>query len=148
MKKINIYYLFDILLTLATVFFLLSRIDIFLLGSMALYLITWTLVLLESIEKTQLTQTVVTNDSDEIVLYKPKHESALKEMAPHTSVEGVESIKVAGKVFKTSKGTHVVIARDNRISTKAITGKIANIIRGGFIKSAPDAGWNMLFEKN
>lgn len=146
MKKINIYYVFDGLLLLSLVFFLLAiKRKAFVYDASASIIITFILVVLEAYDKTQLTQAVVTNDSDSVVLYKPEYESELKEIAPHTSVEGVDGIKVADKVFKISSGTHVVIGSDNSITTKAISGKIANIIRGGYITSAPDPGWDKLF---
>ena len=149
MKKINIYYVFDGLLTLATVFFLFSRKDIkFLYAAIALLIITSILVILESIEKTQYTQTIVKNESDNAVIYKPENKSYLKKIAPHTSVEGVDGIKVSGKVFKACSGTHIVVKDTGRIVTKSISGKVANIVRGGFISKAPDANWNKMFRIN
>ena len=145
MKKINIYYVFDALLAIAIVLFFLSRNDIALYGFLASVLIANILVLLEAGKKTQLTPAIVINNSDMPVIFKPKNESNLKEMAPHTSAEGVEGIKVAGKVFKACSGTHVVIGKTGRITTKALSGKVANIIRGGFFSSAPDESWNLLF---
>lgn len=146
MKKINIYYVFDGLLALSIVFLLLSRRHIgFLYGSVSSVIITCILVILEAYDKTQLTQTVVTNNSGNVVLYKPENESTLKELKAHTTVVGVDGFKVAGKVFKACSGTHVVINSDDSITTKAITGKIANIIRGGYFTKAPDAGWDKFF---
>lgn len=146
MKKINIYYVFDVLLALSILFLFLSRKHVnFLYGSFGAVVITGILVLLEMKEKTQLTPTIVKNDSDNNVLYKPENDSTLKELKPHTSVEGVDGIKVSGKVFKACSGTHVVINGDDSITTKSITGKIANTIRGGYITSSPDAGWDDFF---
>lgn len=147
MKKFNIYYLFDSMLAISAVLLLLSRKDIrFLYGAGALVIVTVILVLLEGFEKTQLTQTVVANNSDNTVKFKPEHGSEPKEIAPHASVEGVDGIKVSGKVFKASSGTHVVIESDGEIKTKSLSGKFANTIRGGFIESAPDAAWQPLFD--
>ena len=147
MKKLNIYYLFDCLLALATVSFFLSKKDIkFLYGAIILVIVTGILVWLESKEGTQLTQTVVTNNSDNTIKFKPEHESEPKEIDPHTSVEGIDGIKVSGKVVKACSGTHISIGNNGQITTKALSGKVANIVRGGFISSAPDAAWQPLFD--
>ena len=115
---------------------------------MALLIVTDLLVLLEAFEKTQLTQTVVTNNSDNTIKYKPEHESEPTEIARHSSVEGVDCIKVSGKVFKACSGTHISIDTDGRIHTEALSGKVANIIRGGFITTSPDATWDKIFQAN
>lgn len=146
MRKINIYYVFDGLLSIAIVFFLLSRKDIrFLYGAGALVIITVILVVLESIEKTQLTQTIVENESDSAVFFKPEDGSGPLVIAPNTSAQGVDGIKVSDKVFKACSGTHVVVEDMGRIKTKSISGKVANMVRGGIISKAPDKSWEPLF---
>ena len=147
MKRFNIYYLFDCMLALATVSFFLSKRDIkFLYGAIILVIVTGILVWLESKEKTQLTQTVVTNNSDNTIKFKPESESEPGDISPHSSVKGVDGIKVSGKVFKASSGTHVVIESNGKIKTKSLSGKVANTISGGYITSAPDPSWQHLFD--
>lgn len=116
------------------------------MGFLILSLITAILSLFwEMFEKTQLIQTVVVNDYDNIVIFKLQNGSEPQEIAPHTSMEGVVGIKVSGKVFKICSGTHVIIDNKNRIKTKAITDKITNTIIDGKIETAPDESWNLLF---
>lgn len=148
MKKFNIYYLFDVLLALALVFFFLSRKDIrFLYGTGIFVIITIILVWLEMREETQLTQTVITNNSENAVMVKPESGAEPEEVKPHASVEGVDGINVAGKVFKACSGTHVVINKNGRITTKALSGKVANFVRGGYISTPPDPAWDKLFNQ-
>jgi len=147
MKKFNIYYLFDVLSALAIVFLCFGKKDkLFIFGSAVLFITVGILVILELFEKTQLTQTVVTNNSDKTVMIKPENGSEPEELAPHSAVEGADGINVDGKVFKACSGTHVVIDQNRKITTKALSGKFANFIRGGYITTAPDAGWNNLFK--
>lgn len=134
MKKLNIYYVFDGLLALALLLFLLSsKSKVFVFGGSALVIITFILVILEAFEKTQLTPTIVTNDSDMLVKYKEGSGSQPIDLPPHEVAEGVDGFKVSGKVFKACSGTHISIGNNGQITTKALSGKVANIVRGGFI---------------
>lgn len=145
MKKLNIYYVFDGLLALALLLFLLSsKSKVFVFGGSALVIITFILVILEAFEKTQLTPTIVTNDSDMLVKYKEESGSHPLDLQPRDIAEGVDGFKISGKVFKACSGTHIVIDKTGRISTKALSGKFANTVRGGFISSAPDESWDLL----
>lgn len=147
MKKINIYYVFDGLLALALVLFLFSsKSKVFVFGASALIIITFILVVLEAFEKTQLTSTIVINDSDMLVKYKEESGTQPIDLPPHGVAEGVDGFKVSGKVFKACSGTHVVIDNTGTITTKALSGKFANSFRGGIITTPPDDAWKPLFD--
>ena len=146
MKKINIYCIFDILILTACVFFILSKKDVrYLYGAGSFVIITIILVWLEMNKETQLTDTVVTNDSDSTVFFKPENDSEPKEIRPHTTAEGVDGINVCGEVYKLCSGTHVIVDKNNQVKTKSLSGKFANNFRGGKISSPKDVGWEPLF---
>ena len=109
-------------------------------------IITFILVILEAFEKTQPAPTIVTNNSDILVKYKEESGSQPLDLQPHDVAEGVDGFKVSGKVFKACSGTHIVIDNTGKITTKALSGKFANTVRGGFISSAPDESWELLFK--
>lgn len=102
--------------------------------------------MLEKNEKTQITQTIVKNESKGNVFFKPENESEPLTLAPHTSAERIDGIKFCGRVYKLCNGTDVIIDSNNKITTKALTGKFANLTMGGVLTSPPDPSWQPLFD--
>ena len=58
---------------------------------------------------------------------------------------GVDGVKTSKGVYKFCTGTHVIIDEKGNVKTKSLTGKLVNLLWGGYLKTAPDDHWKGLF---
>ncbi len=90
-------------------------------------------------------KTKVNNDSDENIFAKSENDCDAQTLLPHSVKYNIDGVKVNGKVFKASDGTHIVVNADGSIKTKSFIGKFINSTRGGYLSTPPDDGWKPLF---
>lgn len=93
-------------------------------------------------------KTIVTNESENIIKVKPENAcEPLVDVEPGTKHVGLDGIKSNGRVFKARNGTHIIVKKNGNITTKSLTGKMANsfLTRAGYISKNPDSCWESLF---
>ena len=110
-------------------------------GTILLYIL-----IIISLKKHYIGDTVVENDTDHDIYAKDEESSNVVEIPSHKRVSGIDGIKVDGVVYKLCSGTHVVVKENGKVRTKSLTGKFVNNTRGGKISSPPDEGWNNIFQ--
>lgn len=147
MKKLNWYYVIDVLTVLL---FVLLLVDIHfknqkLLMFFGIDIALCGLFLIVENKKDPPIPSKVINNMDEPILAKPENGNTPVQIAPHAELYGVDGIKANGKVFKLCSGTHVEVKANGEIETKALSAKFFNKIHGGYIKQSPDPNWDELF---
>lgn len=140
MKKLNYYYGMDACMALFVVLLFCKNLK----GSWAVATVV-AFALLFALAYTS--KSKVTNESDMAIKAKPEDAcEPLIDVAAGTDHYGFDGIKAGDKVFKAANGTHIVVKKDGSIKTKAITGKLVNVIRGGVLNTPPDSCWEPLFK--
>ncbi len=87
----------------------------------------------------------VTNNSGKPIYVKPEDGSESLVVKPRTEQYDIDGVKVNGKVYKATDGTHIVVNADGTVTTKSLTGKFLNKFGGGYLSAPPDEGWKPLF---
>lgn len=146
-KEINLYPIADIALIITIIVFILlianKAAPKHLSGAMFLCIES---TLLIALVQAVLGKNKVFNESEQPITAKPDKSDLPVVINPSQSMVEVDGVKVNGKVFKISDGTHVVIDKDGNIRTKSLIGKFLNKIHGGNLTTPPDSGWKALFE--
>ncbi len=87
----------------------------------------------------------VTNKSGKPIYVKPEDGSEPLVVKPRTEQYDIDGVKVNGKVYKATDGTHIVVNADGTVTTKSLTGKFLNKFGGGYLSAPPDNGRKPLF---
>ena len=91
--------------------------------------------------------TKIENRSGEPVPVKPEDDSTPLTVEPGAVIYGIDGVRTPqGRVYKVCDGCHAVVHDDGRVSVRSLTGRFINSVRGGYLDSAPDKGWDQLFE--
>lgn len=145
--KADLYAVVDILAMLAIMLFLFSgkREDkTILMGSY----ITGMFILIILAIQTKFGQSMVKNNSDEVIYAKPEEGTEPVAVPPHGELYDIDGFKANGKVYKISDGVHARVLKNGITMVISITGYIISKLRGAVILSAPkDGGWQKLFER-
>ena len=145
--KADLYAVVDILAMLAIMLFLFSgkREDKTIL--MGCY-ITGMFILIILAIQTKFGQSMVKNNSDEVIYAKPEEGTEPVAVPPHGELYDIDGFKANGKVYKISDGVHARVLKNGITMVISITGYIISKLRGAVILSAPkDGGWQKLFDK-
>ena len=98
--------------------------------------------------QTKFGQSMVKNNSDEVIYAKPEEGTELVAVPPHGELYDIDGFKANGKVYKISDGVHARVLKNGITMVISITGYIISKLRGAVILSAPkDGGWQKLFER-
>ncbi len=140
--KANLYYVTDIALVATLVLLILAIVKKSNLVPFVSTLIFAGMVL---ILQAVCGKAKVTNNSGKPIYVKPEDGSEPLVVKPGTEQYDIDGIKADGKVYKATDGTHIVVNADGTVTTKSLTGKFTNFVRGGYLSTLPDDGWKPLF---
>lgn len=142
MKKLNYYYGLDVSVAL-----LILAIMLRMKGSVLYGLVVVNFIILSL---GYFSRSKVTNKTNNYVNAKPENASKpIIGVSPGTDHYGFDGIKVGNKVFKARNGTHIVVNKDGSITTKSLTGKMANsfLTGAGYVeKYQMPSDWHPLFD--
>ena len=100
-----------------------------------------------SVTQLAIGDTKIENRSGEPVPVKPEDDSTPLTVEPGAVIYGIDGVRTPqGRVYKVCDGCHAVVHDDGRVSVRSLTGRFINSVRGGYLDSAPDKGWDRLFE--
>lgn len=88
------------------------------------------------------------NNTTTTLLCKDESSNEVFPLAPGQSAYDIDGFKYGNQVYKVCDGTHVCVQTGGMPLSTSLFGSLLNSIKGGLLSSAPDNGWNNLFEYN
>lgn len=139
MKKLGIFNLVDILLTVAVVLYFTKKANPWWAAGLAVTAIIISVLARKLPGKVQ-------NDSGKTIMAKPETGSCDPvEVKPGEFLNGIDGVKVDGRVYKAVGGSCISVNENNKIKNWSMSGCFFNLTRGGYLSEAPDDCWKPLF---